>query len=418
MYTKVKITNEQERAMEIARVALMTQTPFFAHYYYSEMIEHPTLDIPTAATDGRRIFYNPEYLAGLKPPERVFVLAHEVHHTVSRHPQRMKHYRNGGGLRGKDWQPELFNVCADYTINADLIESDIGLCNPAWLYDSTVKSTDLVEDVYVKKHKPPQKGQGQNQAYGQKTRGGTPDQRAQAAGGAFDEVLEPDTDPVTGKEDIPSESEFREAIARAAGAAKAMGKMPASMQKLVDEILEPQVSWRERIRMLVTGKIGSRKESWDRPNRRRLVLNPIVIMPGRRGFGANDVVVVIDSSGSIYADEKALSAFFSELGGIMADVRPKRIVLIHADAAVQRVDEARNLDEISHYRAQGTRGGGGTDFRPAFKYVAEQGIRPDALVYLTDMYGSFPSEAPGYPVIWCSITDEVGPFGETVKIEV
>jgi hypothetical protein len=44
-----------------------------------------------------------------------------------------------------------------------------------------------------------------------------------------------------------------------------------------------------------------------------------------------------------------------------------------------------------------------------------EGLVPDVLVYLTDMYGPFPRD-PGYPTIWCASTDVKAPFGETVKI--
>jgi predicted metal-dependent peptidase len=62
-------------------------------------------------------------------------------------------------------------------------------------------------------------------------------------------------------------------------------------------------------------------------------------------------------------------------------------------------------------------GGGGTDFCPPFQYVQDQGIRPECLVYLTDLYGPFPA-APEYPTLWCSTTSQVAPFGTTIEIEV
>lgn len=429
MEKKVELTPVQKQAMEVARVGLMNYCPFFAYYFYAEMEEWPTNDVQSAETDGRRIFYNPEYMANLKPPERIFALAHEVFHTIWRHPQRGKHYRSAGNLRGLPWSMKFANICMDYVINADLIANGIGLCNPAWLYDPAIKGTDLWEDVYEKhfpKNPPPQGGKGQGQGSGSpqgqphghqpKTKGGTgkPDPHAQANGGSFDECREPQTDPVTGKEDIPGEAEFKEAIARAAAAAKAMGKMPGSLQRIVDEILEPQVNWREHVRMLLTGKMGSRSETWDRPNRRRLVLNPMVIMPGRKGFGAETVACVIDNSGSIH--ERELSAFFAEVGGVIADVRPRRVILIWCDAQVRQVDEASTLDEMAYLRVKGSPGGGRTSFIPPFEYLKEQGIKPDTLIYLTDLYGSFPDE-PAYPVVWCATTDQPVPFGDLVRIK-
>lgn len=426
MYTKVELTSEQKYMMSVTRVGFMNACPFYAYYYHSELQEYPTTDIPTAGTDMRRIYYNPEYLMTLRPSERIAVIAHEVSHVIFRHPARMRHYGNMGNLRGLPWVPEFFNVCCDLPINAGLVENKIGELNPSWLYDPKIGPDALPEDIYEKHFPktPPQGGSGGNKpdngfptagaASGMK--GGKPDKQAQARGGNFDDLLPPQVDPVSGREDAPSEAEFKEAVARAAAAAKAMGKLPAGIQRMVDEILEPQVDWREHIRMLITGKIGHRHESWTRLNRRRLVLNPIVILPGRAGYGADNVAVAIDTSGSI--GEKELAVFLAEVGGVISDCRPKRVTLLWCDAAVHRVDEASTLDDLAHIRTQGAPGGGGTSFVPVFERIAEDNMRPEVLIYLTDMYGEFPKEAPGYPVIWAATSDKGAPFGEIVRIKV
>jgi predicted metal-dependent peptidase len=63
------------------------------------------------------------------------------------------------------------------------------------------------------------------------------------------------------------------------------------------------------------------------------------------------------------------------------------------------------------------KGGGGTSFIPVFEWIREQGIEPDALVYLTDGMGSFPRHAPSYPVIWGNIYPEAKyPFGDVVDV--
>ena len=70
----------------------------------------------------------------------------------------------------------------------------------------------------------------------------------------------------------------------------------------------------------------------------------------------------------------------------------------------------------------GVNGGGGTEFEPAFKWVEENNIYPSLLIYLTDMYGSFPKEPPNYPVIWVaydsnpeSYRDQCT-FGEIIEV--
>ena len=360
----VKPTAEQERALSVARVAFMIASPFYSHLYYSIGKEVITRDIPTLATDGRHIMINPDYFCRFTAQEQVFELAHEMSHLVCRHAQRCLHYAKEGTLRGLPFDRGFANVCADYVINADLVETGVGQINPAWLWDKDIKGEELWEDVYERlfkqgKGKPPPRGRGRGP--------GKPDAWAEGNDGRFDDVLDPPTDPVTGEADLPGEHEFKEAVARAASVAKAMGKMPGSLQRMVDELLAPQVSWKDRIRLLMTGRIGAKGETWKRPNRRRLVLNPIMILPGRDGYGCETVVVGVDTSGSI--GERELAVFLSEVGGILSDVRPRRIVVIGCDAKVTQVDEVTSLDEFECVRANGIKGGGGTRFEPVFDYV-------------------------------------------------
>lgn len=420
--TPCEPTPNEKYAAEVARVAFMAACPFYAHYFYSEMREMFTKDIPTAATDGRTIYINPEYMLERKPMERVFIYAHEVEHVICRHPQRGKHYSREGNIQGTPYDPEQMNIAEDYVINAGLMEQGVGMYNQDWLYAPDVTGDQLAEDVYVRKYKkkPPGQGQTFGQA-GKGAKGAQGDARAQAQGGAFDQVLDPAVDAVTGKEDIPSDAEFKEAIARAAAAAKAIGKLPGNLQRRIDEILEPQVDWREHVRMLLTGHMGANRETWDSLNRRYAALgalasNPVPQFPGRKGFGADTVAVVLDNSGSI--EERELSAFFAEVGGVIQDVRPKRVVLIWCDAVIHQVDEARSLDELADIRVKGSKGGGGTSFIPPFEYLAKEDISPDALIYLTDLCGPFPAKPPAYPVVWAATTDQEVPWGDVVRIKV
>jgi predicted metal-dependent peptidase len=389
----------------------MTACPFYAHYFYSEMIEHPTRDIPTAATDGRRIFYNPAYLASLKPSERVFVFAHEVDHVICKDPQRMKTHKAAGSIDGAPFDQQQYNIAADYVINAGLVEQGVGMINPDWMWAQDVDGNQIREEVYKRKYKKPPESQGSSGKAGKGAKG---DGAARAQGNQ-DQVLEPETDPVTGREDLPSEMEFKEAIARAAAAAKAMGNMPDSLLRKINEILQPQVDWRDHLRMTITGRIGSNREDHSRLNRRRAVLNPLICLPGRRGNGAGTIVVGVDTSGSISQDE--LNRYLAEVGGIIADVRPKRVVVIGCDARVSQVEEAATLDDVGEIAAKGLGGGGGTSFIPVFKYVDEHDLRPDALIYCTDGYGAWPAEAPRYPTIWAITTDVTAPFGDVVRIK-
>ena len=431
--TRATLTPSQEQAMIEARVAFMRQAPFLAYFYYDKIIEWGTHDIDMAATDGKRIFYNPEWFAGLRPPERCFVLAHEIYHVIWQHCQHCKIYQRDKHINGTPFSSYLHNIAADYVINADLVNLKIGLINPEWLYDPNIQGTDSIVEVYKKLWKPPPPtppggrpgdrpgGGGGGDGVGTTPgvtfgRGSQPDKKAKEKGGGFDEIKEPHIDPVTGNTDEISEVAFKEAIARAAHAAKAVGKMPGSFQRMVDEILEPQVSWKDKIRLTVLGHVGNRRENWATPNRRRIVMDPIVYLPGKRGAGADLVAVWIDCSGSV--GDREYDAFFSEVGGIMQDVRPRRLLVGWCDAIVQRTEWVNTLDEVYGLMRENVPGRGGTSFKPPFEWMAKEGIVPETCVYLTDGYpfGGWPSK-PAFPVIWTISTDVTAPWGETVQIK-
>ena len=90
-----------------------------------------------------------------------------------------------------------------------------------------------------------------------------------------------------------------------------------------------------------------------------------------------------------------------------------RTVLYYADAAVadSRVFERGEPFEFA------PKGGGGTSFVPVFDAVQESGEEPLCLIYFTDLQGTFPKEAPPYPVIWLTVEDGTAPFGEVLKID-
>src|SRR5262249_53088672 len=161
------------------------------------------------------------------------------------HPVRMRHYGSAGAIRpGLPYDQDFYNVCADWVINAQLVRNKVGICNPEWLLDPNITGMELVEDVYEARYKPPPTGgrkpppggggvcpAGQNQDQpGQpaptdeqkagKGRSSTySDKKAKAAGGRFDEVMKPETDPVTGADDMPDDQTFKQAVAAAVEAA-------------------------------------------------------------------------------------------------------------------------------------------------------------------------------------------------------
>jgi len=146
-----------------------------------------------------------------------------------------------------------------------------------------------------------------------------------------------------------------------------------------------------------------------RPNRRHVWSG--LYLPGVTSEGVGEIAIAVDCSGSVSA--RQLGLFEVEIRSIVAGQRPRLVHVLYFDAAVQKVETYQAGQPISLSPV----GGGGTDFRPCFEWLGEQGIVPQTLVFLTDLCGRFPSEVPPYPVIWASTETRGAPFGEVVPMQ-
>jgi predicted metal-dependent peptidase len=381
-----------------------------------EMAAIFTDDVPIAATDGSNLILNPKrFFDEFKLDERVFIVAHEVLHCVLNHchmdyrmrKTRVVKYPDGTKL---PYDAQVMNMAMDYVINDILIKDKIGQFPSVGLHDPSIGTKDdNFLDVYRKLM---EQDNGKN-GKGQPGAGGAQGQ-GQGQGG-FDVILDPGSgqgqDAGTADQ-ARSQTEWDTAVAGALASAKMQGKLSANLERLLGEIVEPTVSWQDHIRGFFARKVGGDGYNWRKPDRR--LIQRGIYAPQRAGNGCGSVVVGIDTSGSIGQPE--LNQFFAEMIGILEDVRPKRIHVVWCDAQVHKVDEVDDAQEISALKPHG---GGGTDFRPVFDWIAEQDFVPDALVYLTDMMGRFPDHAPNYPVVWGDIYGRCkAPFGDVVPVPI
>jgi predicted metal-dependent peptidase len=416
-FTPVELTPEQKQAWTTTRGRVIASAPAFSHILYTMMSVNTgkdlaifTKDVPIAATDGVNLVLNPDTFFAMPLPERVFVVVHEILHCVFDHIGQSHNFKRRGKVAypdGKqfDYHPELMNVATDLVINDLLIESKIGSFPKVGMHDTSVAThKDLALDVYRKLYEEAQKNGGKGKGRGQ----------------GFDVHLQPgqgtgqNPDQAQGQR---NDAEWKTQMAAGIAAAKAQGNMPAAIERMFNDLLNPQVDWREHIKALFARKVGTGSYDWRRPERRAQDRDQPLYAPSRAGNGAGTIIVGVDTSGSI--GPKILDMFFAEMAGILEDLQPQRIVIMWCDAKVGRVDEVEEAGDLNVVRGKGAPGGGGTRFEPVFTEAGKLGLEPDALVYLTDGYGSFPQAAPSYPVIWGSIAckAEHYPFGDVVMIE-
>jgi predicted metal-dependent peptidase len=387
------------------KTALLLHVPFFASLLLDIMdvrigkFEHlfPPGMPPTMATDGKTVYIDEDFLSTLSLEEAVFGVCHEVGHAMWEHMARGKTYLDTG-FDGQPFHPILWNVAADYVINDMLVKSGVGKMRmnaqtgkPEWLLDAKYTCDMAVEEVYrdlMKSAKKVKGGPGGN------------------GSGQDHHIFE------TGK---ISSAEMKRAIQTALDTAKACGKLPGALKRYAEDFLEPKVRWQDILRTTVVTATTRDTSTWTRPHRRRLAQQRMYL-PRSAAFGCDLIVWIWDTSGSI--GQREMNAFGAECKDVIRTCNPEHVILVGCDAAMHEpVHEFSHNDEIDWSTIE-VGGGGGTDFRPPFEWLADKGIVPDALIYFTDMCGPFPDKDPGYPVIWCSTTEgSEGPFGKTIHVD-
>jgi predicted metal-dependent peptidase len=222
-------------------------------------------------------------------------------------------------------------------------------------------------------------------------------------GTGLDECMDGEGTP---QEQAQEAADWKVQIAQAAQAARMCGKMSASMEKLVEEVLNPKVDWRDVLQQFVV-KCKSDSRSWARPNRRFITQG--IYLPERSGESMGPLVFAVDCSGSCWGD---IPQFANEVRTVFEDFKPRELHVIYFDSSVSHCDKFEPDDEF-HMEGHG---GGGTAFSPIFEKVEEIGVEAEACIILTDLCCHDFGDEPEYPVLWVSNANGEAPFGEVVMM--
>lgn len=207
------------------------------------------------------------------------------------------------------------------------------------------------------------------------------------------------------------EQRWDEALQHARQAAKRRGTDPGVVQEMIESMHSSLVDWRELLRRYLFSHASS-DYTWARPNRR--FIDDDLYLPSLRSEAIGDIVFCVDTSGSMSPEE--LSAAWSEIRSCAEELQPDEVHVIQCDAAVSRHDRYHPSDLPEQLQVAGR---GGTSFIPALNYVTETVHTMPVVIYITDMMGLFPDEAPQYDVMWLSTMADPAepPFGELVVLE-
>jgi predicted metal-dependent peptidase len=393
--------SQAEQAIIVARIAMLMHTPFWGNIASRLRLVSDVDWCPTAATDGRTLWYNSKFVNMLKPREVIFLIGHEILHAV------YEHVGKSGRCGGRNAQ--LWNIAADYAVNRDLIEFKIGerITTFPCLFDPQFKDMSA-EEIYEKLMEDAEKISIDS-----------------LLSQVLDEHLESDAgndtegdgeDPngkprLSEKELSEIRDELRDAIMSSVQA-HGVGNVPLGVRRLIKDLTEPKMNWKELLVQQIESQIKN-DFTYMRPNRRGWLCD--AVLPSMQREPTVEADIFLDASGSIGPDE--MKVFMSEVVGIMQQHASFKINVASFDTQVynRQTFTEENVHEIYDYEIKGD---GGTDFNCIWEFLKGEEIVPKQLVCFTDMECSTWGDPDYAPTLWLAYkTNVVAPHGTTVKFE-
>jgi predicted metal-dependent peptidase len=364
-----------------ARIGLLLKAPFFGNLATRMTLVNADDWCPTAATDGRKFYYNSEFVNKMPLKQVEFLVGHEVLHAVYDHMGRTG-----------DRDRKIMNIAADYCVNADLIDQRIGekitVCG--MLYDPKYKGWSM-EEVYDDLMK------NANKIDISKLTQMVLDEHLDGEGEGEGEGKDGKGRPkLSDAEKKAIKDEIKEAVLQAAQASGA-GNLPGGVRRMIKDLTEPMIGWKELLEQQIQSTIKN-DFTFARPSRKGWHMD--AIMPGMKPGETIDIFIGIDTSGSIGPED--LKIFFSEIKGIMDSYTEYKIHIVGWDTEIGGVGEftSDNMADITEFDPLG---GGGTDPMCVWQYLRENNIEPKKLIMFTDycFFGWEPSTVENYcDTVW------------------
>ena len=371
--------DELQRKVGKAKSLLILDHPFFGTACTKRPIIY-TDTVPTAAMSATgQMYMNVDFCAPLSVQQLMFLLAHEAMHYMLAH-----------GLRRGHRDPQAWNVAADKVINDTLIDAGVG---------------DFIDGGITL--------DGAREMAAESLYDENDDGAGQGPGGLGNDIGDPtdaDGQPLDDATIHQLEAEAKIDAIQSAKAAKAVGKLPASIERMVEELVNVSTPWYDILERFMAGKIKD-GYSWNRPNRRFIARN--IYIPGTDYVPKmGPVVIGVDTSGSIGPDEIAM--FNGHINRIIDTCNPEVVHVVYCDYDVAGVDEYTPEDFPVTIQCKG---GGGTSFKPVFDWIDTNAIDPECVVYLTDGYGDQSEFTTNHETVWLTTGTEAFDWGHVIKFE-
>ena len=366
------------RRVEKAKSLLILDHPFFGTAVTKRPIIY-TDAVPTAAMSATgQIYLNPVWCEPLTVRQLMFLLAHEAMHYMLSHSLRRKHR-----------DASAWNVAADKVINDTLIDAKVG---------------DFIDGGVTLDGA---RNNAAEELYDEADIGGS------GPGGIGDDIGDPTDDggqPLDDSQVHQLEAQAKIEAIQSAKAAKAVGKLPGSIERIIDEMINVTTPWHDILERFMQSKVKD-GYSWQRPNRR--FVGAGTYLPGvdytpRMG----EIIIALDTSGSIGQAE--INMFNGHINRILHTCMPEKVHVIYCDYSINQIDEYTPDDLPITAKCLG---GGGTSFRPVFEWADNYDGDIECIVYLTDGYGDQGSISTNHETVWLTTANEQFQFGTVIKFE-
>ena len=381
------------KGVKKAAFQVINKNPFMSNFISDLNIDET---LPFAmGTDSVKIYINPHKCIEMDIPTLGGVLIHEAGHGLLMHIPRAKNRDH-----------KLWNIATDITINNMILDGDFGntFKLPEWVYKNYYMRKYNAEQIYrILLNN--QQGKDNNEREKELAEKVLKDAGDYGDGNGDNSVVKR-----IDAHFVPKSKEEAKRIAEVnlsrITSAKMMGNIPANINRAITELTEPKIDWKTVLKKFMSNVV---KDDYGNKFNHYYMQNNIYLKTLHNNSAS--VVVAVDTSGSI--SNKEIMLAMAEVKSIL-NASGTKLKVIYCDSEINKVVDSLNIKDIQNAIA----GGGGTDFRPVFEYLKSNSIRPDLLIYFTDLYGSFPKQSGGFNTLWITTSEgEKAPFGKTLCIK-
>ena len=396
--------SKQETRIKRGHIALMKH-PQTALYSGVMLMGTSAVEegVPTAYTDGVNKKYGRKFLESILSESKVRgLILHENLHVA------LKQVVFGRAMFMEN--RKMANLAADFVVNDIIVNIDgtiagtnerlVELPDGA-IYDPMFHDWSMREVYnYLKKHC--KKGGGGGGGQGGKGQGNPP-----PSGGTQsndddddgDDGMDGDTVTVNGKTYDISQADEHDFVGREVSAEEAKeilddidkalreggmlaGRMGAKIPRVISDLLEPKIDWREALREFVSSSTkGNDEFTWRRMNKRHMAND--IYLPSVENESIGEIIVAIDTSGSIGGAE--ITEFATELVSICEVCQPEVVRVLWWDTEVHGEQVFKdNYSDIA--KMLKPMGGGGTHVSCVSEYVTKHKLTAECCIVFTDGY--------------------------------